>query len=48
VLSHHTPAQAIWSISAAPLIMGNDVRNITAGGRAILLVRTRGRGGSVA
>ncbi|EGD81210.1 hypothetical protein PTSG_13159 [Salpingoeca rosetta] len=30
---------AIWSIVAAPLIMGNDVRNITASTRAILLNR---------
>ena len=28
---------AMWCISAAPLIMGNDVRNITASQRAILL-----------
>jgi alpha-galactosidase len=28
---------ALWSIFAAPLIMGNDARNITAGGREILL-----------
>ena len=28
---------AIWSIIASPLIMGNDVRNITKGGREILL-----------
>ena len=28
---------AIWSISAAPLIMGNDLRNVTPGGKAILL-----------
>eukprot|EP00756_Hemistasia_phaeocysticola_P021628 Hpha_TRINITY_DN15785_c1_g1::TRINITY_DN15785_c1_g1_i6::g.39399::m.39399/K01204/NAGA; alpha-N-acetylgalactosaminidase len=27
---------ALWSISAAPLIMGNDLRNVTAGGKAIL------------
>lgn len=28
---------ALWSISAAPLIMGNDLRNVSAAGRAILL-----------
>lgn len=28
---------AIWSITAAPLIMGNDVRTIPAGSRQILL-----------
>ena len=28
---------AIWSISAAPLIMGNDVRNVSAESRAILV-----------
>lgn len=28
---------AIWSIVAAPLIMGNDLRNITASAKAILL-----------
>jgi hypothetical protein len=28
---------AIWSISASPLIMGNDLRNISANSRAILL-----------
>jgi len=28
---------ALWSISAAPLIMGNDLTDLTAGGKAILL-----------
>ena len=28
---------ALWSISAAPLIMGNDLRNITAASKAVLL-----------
>ena len=28
---------AIWAISAAPLIMGNDMRNVSAASRAILL-----------
>jgi len=28
---------AIWSISAAPLIMGNDLRNVSAASRAVLL-----------
>ena len=28
---------ALWSISAAPLIMGNDLRNITDASKAILL-----------
>lgn len=28
---------AIWSISAAPLIMGNDLRNVSAASKAILL-----------
>eukprot|EP01062_Namystynia_karyoxenos_P008528 TRINITY_DN129_c0_g2_i1.p1 TRINITY_DN129_c0_g2~~TRINITY_DN129_c0_g2_i1.p1 ORF type:complete len:398 (+),score=109.08 TRINITY_DN129_c0_g2_i1:87-1196(+) len=27
---------ALWSISAAPLIMGNDLRNVTASGKATL------------
>jgi hypothetical protein len=28
---------AIWSIVAAPLIMGNDIRNVSASAQAILL-----------
>merc|ERR1712070_647545 len=28
---------AIWSISAAPLIMGNDLRNVSDSAKAILL-----------
>merc|ERR1719201_2456435 len=28
---------AIWAISASPLIMGNDLRNISAASKAILL-----------
>lgn len=28
---------AIWSIVAAPLIMGNDLRNVSADAKAILL-----------
>ena len=27
---------ALWSISAAPLIMGNDLRNVAAASKAIL------------
>ena len=28
---------AIWSISSAPLIMGNDLRNVSTASRAVLL-----------
>jgi hypothetical protein len=32
---------ALWAISAAPMIMGNDLRNISAASKAILLNKVR-------